>query len=165
MKDEDSVNAGAPLNTQDSAPRTQLARRLGPFDATMIVMGGIIGSGIFMNPYVVARQVHTPLLILGAWVAGHSRHRRGVMGLSARRERSTHLLQLGPRRHLLRIYRRLDAVEEAFQPADELRLGDPQLRVARGLVAEGQSETVKLLDQLGGQPVLELLDRRLVDLP
>src|SRR5260370_27054243 len=47
-----------------------LARRLGAFDATMIVMGGIIGSGIFINPYVVARQVHTPLLILGAWVAG-----------------------------------------------------------------------------------------------
>src|SRR5258708_23320849 len=47
-----------------------LARRLGPFDATMIVMGGIIGSGIFINPYVVARQVHTPLLILGALVAG-----------------------------------------------------------------------------------------------
>lgn len=36
----------------------------------MIVMGGIIGSGIFMNPYVVARQVHTPALILGAWAAG-----------------------------------------------------------------------------------------------
>jgi APA family basic amino acid/polyamine antiporter len=48
----------------------QLARRLGLFDATMIVMGGIIGSGIFINPYVVARQVHTPLLILGAWAAG-----------------------------------------------------------------------------------------------
>lgn len=49
---------------------TQLARRLGPFDATMIVMGGIIGSGIFMNPYVVARAVHTPALILGAWILG-----------------------------------------------------------------------------------------------
>lgn len=48
----------------------QLARRLGLFDATMIVMGGIIGSGIFMNPSVVALQVHTPLLILGAWVLG-----------------------------------------------------------------------------------------------
>jgi len=47
-----------------------LARRLGLFDATMIVMGGIVGSGIFMNPYVVARQVHTPFLILGAWVVG-----------------------------------------------------------------------------------------------
>ncbi|HEU5459977.1 MAG TPA: amino acid permease [Pyrinomonadaceae bacterium] len=49
---------------------TQLARRLGLFDATMIVMGGIIGSGIFMNPSVVALQVHTPFLILGAWVLG-----------------------------------------------------------------------------------------------
>ena len=36
----------------------------------MLVMGGIIGSGIFMNPYVVARQVHTPALILGVWAAG-----------------------------------------------------------------------------------------------
>src|SRR5947209_18648707 len=47
-----------------------LARKLGLFDATMIVMGGIIGSGIFINPSVVARQVHTPFLILGAWLAG-----------------------------------------------------------------------------------------------
>src|ERR1043165_3078063 len=47
-----------------------LARRLGLFDATMIVMGGTVGSGIFISPYVVARQVHTPSLILGAWLAG-----------------------------------------------------------------------------------------------
>lgn len=52
------------------AHETQLARRLGLFDATMIVMGGIIGSGIFMNPSVVAQQVHTPFLILGAWSLG-----------------------------------------------------------------------------------------------
>ena len=54
----------------NSNTETQLARRLGLFDATMIVMGGIIGSGIFMNPSVVALQVHTPFLILGAWVLG-----------------------------------------------------------------------------------------------
>lgn len=36
----------------------------------MIVMGGIIGSGIFMNPSVVARQVTTPFLILGVWLVG-----------------------------------------------------------------------------------------------
>jgi APA family basic amino acid/polyamine antiporter len=36
----------------------------------MIVMGGIIGAGIFVNPSVVARQVHTPMLILGAWLIG-----------------------------------------------------------------------------------------------
>ncbi len=36
----------------------------------MIVMGGIVGSGIFINPYVVALRVHTPFLILGVWLAG-----------------------------------------------------------------------------------------------
>src|ERR1051326_3633904 len=36
----------------------------------MIVMGGIVGSGIFMNRYVVALRVHTPFLILGVWLAG-----------------------------------------------------------------------------------------------
>ena len=51
-------------------PSRSLARRLGAFDATMIVMGGIIGSGIFINPYVVAQQVHTPFLILSVWIAG-----------------------------------------------------------------------------------------------
>src|SRR5436189_1567942 len=49
---------------------TTLARRLGAFDAAMIVMGGIIGSGIFINPYVVATHVHSPFAILGAWAAG-----------------------------------------------------------------------------------------------
>jgi len=54
--------------TASKSPK--LARQLGVFDATMIVMGGIIGSGIFINSYVVARQVHTPFLILGVWSAG-----------------------------------------------------------------------------------------------
>jgi APA family basic amino acid/polyamine antiporter len=45
---------------------------LGVFDATMIVMGGIVGSGIFINPYVVALRVHTPFLILGVWLLGGS---------------------------------------------------------------------------------------------
>lgn len=57
------------MTTPDSH-QPALARRLGAFDATMIVMGGIIGSGIFLNPTVVARQVHTPAMILGAWIAG-----------------------------------------------------------------------------------------------
>jgi len=47
-----------------------LVRGVGPFDATMLVMGGIVGAGIFINPYVVAREVHTPALILGAWAVG-----------------------------------------------------------------------------------------------
>src|SRR5436305_11679553 len=46
------------------------ARRLTLFDATMIVISGIIGSGIFINPYVTAQKVHTPFLIVAVWVAG-----------------------------------------------------------------------------------------------
>ena len=59
-----------PPNNGTNQPGQALARRLGLFDTTMIVMGGIIGAGIFTNPYVVAQQVHTPLLILGAWAVG-----------------------------------------------------------------------------------------------
>jgi APA family basic amino acid/polyamine antiporter len=59
----------ASLENSDSAV-PQLLRRIGLFDATMLVMGGIVGSGIFINAYVVARQVHTPVLILGAWAVG-----------------------------------------------------------------------------------------------
>jgi len=44
--------------------------RIGLFEATLVVMGGIVGSGIFVNPSVVAQHVHSAPLILGAWVVG-----------------------------------------------------------------------------------------------
>ena len=59
-----------PVTESAAASTPGLARQLGLFDATMLVMGGIVGSGIFINPYVVAQQVHTPALILGAWIFG-----------------------------------------------------------------------------------------------
>lgn len=58
------------MPTREIDEPSTLARRLGLFDATMIVMGGIIGAGIFINPSVVARVVHTPTLILIPWLAG-----------------------------------------------------------------------------------------------
>jgi len=54
----------------DHTDGPSLARRLGLFDATMIVMGGIIGAGIFVNPSVVAQRVDTPALVLCAWLIG-----------------------------------------------------------------------------------------------
>jgi basic amino acid/polyamine antiporter, APA family len=53
-----------------SAATPKLARELGLFDSTMLVMGGIVGAGIFINPYVVAQRVHSPVLILATWAAG-----------------------------------------------------------------------------------------------
>lgn len=49
---------------------TGYARRLGRFSATMMVIGGIIGSGIFLNPAVVAARVRTPGLTLAVWGLG-----------------------------------------------------------------------------------------------
>ncbi|HEX3532791.1 MAG TPA: amino acid permease [Gemmatimonadaceae bacterium] len=45
-------------------------RRLGVFDTTMVVIGGIIGAGIFLNPAIVAQRVHSSAFILTAWIIG-----------------------------------------------------------------------------------------------
>jgi len=52
------------------SPGSGLARHLGLFGTTMAVMGGIIGAGIFINPYLVAERVYTSFLILSVWIAG-----------------------------------------------------------------------------------------------
>jgi APA family basic amino acid/polyamine antiporter len=54
-----------------------LARRLGLFDVTMLVMGGIVGAGIFVNPAEVARHVTAPGWIVGVWIIG------GIVALAA----------------------------------------------------------------------------------
>jgi APA family basic amino acid/polyamine antiporter len=50
--------------------RPRLAKQLGAFDATLIVMGCIIASGIFMTPSVVAQRLHSTGLILFVWLLG-----------------------------------------------------------------------------------------------
>ncbi|MEO8028688.1 MAG: APC family permease, partial [Bryobacteraceae bacterium] len=47
-----------------------LARRLGLFDITLLVMGCIIATSIFITPQVVARDVKSQTLQLLAWVLG-----------------------------------------------------------------------------------------------
>jgi basic amino acid/polyamine antiporter, APA family len=53
-----------------TSPRPGLVRALGPVTATAVVVGGIIGSGIFKKPQVVAE--YTPFFGLAAlvWVLG-----------------------------------------------------------------------------------------------
>ncbi|MBM2841477.1 MAG: amino acid permease [Bacteroidetes bacterium] len=55
---------------------TQLKRALSRFDLTMIAIGGTIGSGIFLTPSLIARNLESPVLILGVWVIG------GLMALA-----------------------------------------------------------------------------------
>ena len=45
-------------------------RKLSPFDATLLVMGGIIGVGIFFTPHTVDQRVHAPWAFLAVWIFG-----------------------------------------------------------------------------------------------
>ncbi len=49
---------------------TAYARRLGLFSGTLLVVAGIIGSGIFLNPAVVAQRVGSGALTMAAWGLG-----------------------------------------------------------------------------------------------
>src|SRR5438046_7409073 len=46
----------------------KLIPALGIFSATMLVAGGVIGSGIFRKPGVMAAQVGSPEVLLGVWL-------------------------------------------------------------------------------------------------
>jgi len=72
-----NVNAGTSHAgvKEAAAPAGELVKALGPLDATMIVMGSMIGSGIFIVPATIAAQVGNPALLLTVWIAS------GVMTL------------------------------------------------------------------------------------
>src|SRR5690348_18483824 len=50
-------------------PSAELPRRLGLPDALAIVIGVVIGGGIFIVPNLVARELHSVSWILGVWIA------------------------------------------------------------------------------------------------
>jgi APA family basic amino acid/polyamine antiporter len=51
-------------------PPVGLERRLGAFDATMIIVGNIIGMGIFTTAGLVAEALPHPQLVMAAWAIG-----------------------------------------------------------------------------------------------
>ena len=51
-------------------PEATYSRRIGLFSGTMLVVGGIIGSGIFLNPSIVARRTGSATLTIGTWSLG-----------------------------------------------------------------------------------------------
>src|SRR3954462_10852120 len=67
-----------PTDVADSvaAPDEGLVRALGLGSAVLIVLGSVIGSGIFLTTGVMAAALPSPTLLLAAWVAG------GVIALS-----------------------------------------------------------------------------------
>jgi len=60
----------------------ELARELGLFDAINLVIGTIIGSGIFLVPSEIARAVWTPGWMLAVWVIGGVLTMLGALSLA-----------------------------------------------------------------------------------
>jgi APA family basic amino acid/polyamine antiporter len=58
------------LVDRNAAADTGLRREIGLFDATMIVVSGIIGGGIFFTPATVAQHLPHATWIIGVWIAG-----------------------------------------------------------------------------------------------
>jgi APA family basic amino acid/polyamine antiporter len=52
------------------ASRGSLLRVLGMTFGIAVVVGGMVGQGIFRTPGIIAGSVHSPQLILGLWVVG-----------------------------------------------------------------------------------------------
>jgi basic amino acid/polyamine antiporter, APA family len=59
-----------PLHMNDSGQPDTLQRSLGVGSAALIVVGGIIGSGIFFTPAETARALPNDAWIIGVWLVG-----------------------------------------------------------------------------------------------
>ena len=53
-----------------AGPESGLARRLGVLDSTAIVVGSMIGSGIFIAPSLMAGYIQTPGILVLLWLGG-----------------------------------------------------------------------------------------------
>jgi APA family basic amino acid/polyamine antiporter len=55
------------LNSEESVER-EFVKGLGLTSSTMLVMGSMIGSGIFLVSAEISREVNSPALLIGAWL-------------------------------------------------------------------------------------------------
>ncbi|HUI84442.1 MAG TPA: amino acid permease [Candidatus Binatia bacterium] len=67
----------APTRREPAAQPISLLRGLSLTDSVLLMVGGIIGSGIFLTAGQIAAAVHKPLFFLGVWLVG------GVISLLA----------------------------------------------------------------------------------
>jgi APA family basic amino acid/polyamine antiporter len=59
-----------PNNSKKTSSQTGLVRQLGLFDSAMVVVGIVIGSGIFLTTGIMAKSIPSAGLILVAWLVG-----------------------------------------------------------------------------------------------
>lgn len=63
-----ATSAGKSASQKPASQKPGLVASLGLFSATAIVVGSMIGSGIFIVPADISRGVGSPALLIGAWL-------------------------------------------------------------------------------------------------
>ena len=58
------------MAAEESSPGTRFLRRLGLLDTAFLVIGAVVGSGIFMTPGLIASILPSPGLLLTVWLVG-----------------------------------------------------------------------------------------------
>jgi APA family basic amino acid/polyamine antiporter len=64
------VHSAAPGRLDPAGERVELVRGLSLLDATLLIVGSVIGSGIFFAPSIMAGYLQSPGLLLGLWLLG-----------------------------------------------------------------------------------------------
>ena len=58
------------MSKQNGGSRLELVRGLGAWASTAIVVGTMIGTGIFLKPTEMAREARTVAVVFAAWIVG-----------------------------------------------------------------------------------------------
>ena len=71
-------SADTPIQTPTvpESSGTEFVKGLGLTSATTLVIGSMIGSGIYIVSAEIAREVNSPALLLGAWLWSLRHYRR-----------------------------------------------------------------------------------------
>src|SRR5687767_5758696 len=64
-----SLDSSAPPRPAAAAGATGLVRGLSGVDTMALVIGNVIGTGVFMKTAVMAQETGSPWMVLAAWVA------------------------------------------------------------------------------------------------
>jgi basic amino acid/polyamine antiporter, APA family len=81
-KDQKQSSESEIQNPESETPTVVLPRAIGYLGSTAIVVGTIIGSGIFLVPHNVAMHVGTPGSLFAVWVAGGLLSLAGALSLA-----------------------------------------------------------------------------------
>ncbi len=66
---DDGARPSGPGRPPEPVPKVTLARSLGLLAAVSIIIGNVVGTGVFLKARVMTCNVGSPALVLGAWVA------------------------------------------------------------------------------------------------